>query len=334
MDKNNHLTHQFACFKLIAIAAFILIFCSPVLVFAQGDGPRFYWKGLSGTNAIPVIGFSIGGNSNPLDPAHTVVPGSNFDATMASAGYARIFTLFDRSAMASVLVPMGRISGDVTLNGKAISQTARGFGDPLMQLDLNLIGPKSMKNIPDVIRYEPRFSMDVIGSLALPIGKYDDTSPVNIGQNRWYGRIGAPILIQVGSWVPGKKTTVEFLPAVWFFSDNNDFVGETLHTEPMLQLEAHVTRDFMERMWGSFDFISYTGGQATIGTVEGEKLSNYGAGATLGYQINDNMQLTGAYVSSFNDSGPDDLKMDTFRVSLVFAWHPLIEGMKRLKGKD
>jgi hypothetical protein len=102
----------------------------------------------------------------------------------------------------------------------------------------------------------------------------------------------------------------------------------------MFQLEGHLTRDFMERVWGSLDFISYTGGQPTIDGVKGEKLSNYGAGATLGYQLNDNLQLTAAYVSSFNDSGAEDLKMDTFRVSLVFGWHPLIEGMKRLKGHE
>ena len=32
---------------------------------------------------------------------------------MALAGYAQTFTLFDRSAMAAVILPMGRISGNV-----------------------------------------------------------------------------------------------------------------------------------------------------------------------------------------------------------------------------
>jgi hypothetical protein len=334
MDKNNHLSQHHARFKWIAIAAFFLIFCSPGLVLAQGDGARFYWKGLSGTNAIFVIVSSIGGNSNPLDPAHTVVPGSNIEATMANAGYARMFTLFDRSAMVSTLVPMGRINGEFTLAGIDFGQSTRGFGDPLMQFGINVIGPKSIKSIPDVTRYEPGFSMDVIGSLAVPIGEYDDTSTTNIGQNRWFGRVGAPIVWQLGSWVPGRKTTLEFLPAIWFYGDNNDFVGQTLQTKPMFQMEAHLTRDFMERAWGSLDFISHTGGQATLAGVEGEKLSNYGAGATFGYELNDNIQLRASYVSSFNDGGPEELKMDSFRVNLIFAWHPLIEGMKRLKGHE
>jgi outer membrane protein assembly factor BamA len=65
--------------------------------------------------------------------------------------------------------------------------------------------------------------------------------------------------------------------------------------------------------------------------VAGEKLNNLGFGLTLGYQINDNLNLTVGYMSTVNDSAPGDLQMDKFMVSLVFGWHPLIEGMRRLK---
>jgi len=36
---------------------------------------------------------------------------------------------------------------------------------------------------------------------------------LNLGQNRWYGRVGAPIVWQLGAWVPGRRTPLEFLPA-------------------------------------------------------------------------------------------------------------------------
>jgi hypothetical protein len=203
----------------------------------------------------------------------------------------------------------------------------------MVQLGVNVIGPKAIMNIPDMLRYKPGFSLDIIGSLAVPIGEYDNESPVNIGQNRWYGRIGAPIVWQLGSWVPGKKTTLEALPAIWLFGDNKDFMGKKMETKPIYQVEGHLTRDFMERMWGSLDFIWYTGGQATIDGIEGDKMSNSGIGGTLGYHVNDNMQLTIAYVSSINDKAAEDLKMDTFRVTLIYGWHNLIEGMHRLKGE-
>jgi outer membrane putative beta-barrel porin/alpha-amylase len=317
-----------------SIALFIVMFCVSFSTMAQGDGPRFYWKTLMGTNAIPVIGSSLGGNSNPLDPSHKVIPGSDIEATMASAGYAKMLPVFKRSAMVSVLVPMGRLSSDVSINGLDYKSTARGFGDPLLQFDINVIGPKAIMNIPDMLRYKPHFSVDLVTSLALPIGSYDNTSTINMGQNRFYGRVGAPVVWQIGPWVPGKRMTLEFLPAIWLFGNNNDFVGKTMKTEPMYQLEAHLTRDFMERLWGSFDAISYSGGKATIDSVEGSSLNNLGVGFTLGYQLNDNMQMNLSYSTTVNDKNPEDLKMDGFRVTLIYGWHQLIEGMRRLKSNE
>jgi len=295
---------------------------------------RFYWKTLSGANAVPVIYNSISGNTNPFDPAHIVSPGANIDATLAIAGYARTFSLFDRAAMAAVLLPMGRIEGNVTTGLGTVTQSARGFGDPMVELDVNLIGPPAQKNLVDVLRYEPGFSLDVIADLAVPIGEYDNSRSLNLGQNRWYGRLGAPVVWQLGSWVPGRRTTLEFLPAVWFFGTNDDYVGQTLTTDPMYQLDAHLTRDFSGRLWGALDGTWYKGGQASIDGVQGDELDNLGVGLTLGYQINDNLGLTIGYKSTINDSAPGDLQMDGFMVSLVSGWHPLIEGARRLKGEE
>jgi Putative MetA-pathway of phenol degradation len=295
---------------------------------------RFYWKTLSDANAVPVIVNSISGNTNPFDPAHIVVStDAQVDATMALAGYARTFTFFGRAAVGAFIAPMGRLSGSATIAGNTFNKAANGFGDPMLEFDLNVIGPKAQKNIPDSLRYEPGFSVDVLADLALPIGKYDNTQPLNLGQNRWYGRLGAPIVWQFGPWVPGRRTTLEFLPAVWLFGANNDYVGQTLETDPMFQLDAHLSRDFTEHFWGSFDTAWYAGGQATISGVAGEKLNNIGLGFTLGYTINDNLGLTVGYKSTVDDFAPQSLRMDNFTVSLVYGWHSLIEGAKRLKGE-
>jgi len=295
---------------------------------------RFYWKTLSGGNAVPVVVNSISGNTNPFDPAHVVVPDAEVDATLLLSGYARTFTLFDRSAMGALIFPMGRIAGEVTASGRTLKESTAGFGDPMFEFDLNLVGPKAQKNIPDVLRYQPGFTIDLLADLAVPIGEYDSSQSLNIGQNRWYGRIGAPILVQLGPWVPGRRTTLEFLPAVWFFGPNNDYVGSTLKTDPMFQVDAHVTRDLAEHLWTAFDVAWYTGGQASVDGVAGEKLNNLGLGFTLGYTINENLGLTVGYKSTVNDSAPSDLRMDGFMVSLVYGWHPLVEGMKRLKSGD
>lgn len=292
---------------------------------------RFYWKSLSGGNAVPLVINSLSGNSNPFDPAHLVTANSNFDATLALTGWAHTFTLADRSAMAAVIVPMGRVSGGATVAGRATGQSVSGFGDPMLEFALNVIGPKAQNTLPDVLRYEPGFSVDVLTDLAIPIGEYDASKSLNLGQNRWYGRAALPVVWQLGDWVPGRRTTVEVLPAVWLFGANDNFVGQTLKTDPMFQLDAHLTRDLTSNLWGGLDLVWYKGGGSTINGVSGGKLDNLALGLTLGYAVNDNLNLTFSYKSTINDSSATALRMDGFMFALVYGWHPVIEGVKRLK---
>jgi hypothetical protein len=332
MENNRGLLKPGAWLWLIVATILAIGMLCPPQALAQLPA-RFYWKSLADANAVPVVLESLSGNTNPFDSAHTVTPGANFDATLALAGYARTFALLDRAAMAAIIVPMGRVSGDVTVAGRTSNQSANGFGDPMIEFDTNVLGPPAQRNIPDVLRYEPGFSVDLLADLALPIGKYDSGKPLNLGQNRWYGRVGMPVVWQLGPWVPGKRTTVELLPAVWLFGDNDDYVGQRLETDPIFQLDMHLTRDLNEQFWGSIDAAWWYGGKATVNGVSGETLNNLGVGVTLGYQINDNLNLTLGYKTTIDDKAPDALRMDMFMVTLVYGWHPLIEGMKRLQGE-
>lgn len=320
--------------RRLATAIVALTILGPMLALAQVP-PRFYWKSLAGANAVPVIYQSLSGNANPIDPANVVSPDASVDADVAIVGYAKMLPLFDRTLTLAVLQPVGRVSGDFA----GQSQSTSGFGDPMMEVGYNLIGPKAIKNIPDLLRYEPKFSLDLIVDVAFPIGEYDNDQSLNLGQNRWYGRVGTPIVWQLGPWVPGRRTTFEVLPSVWFFSDNTDYYagqqsGQTLSTDPMFQLEAHLTRDFTEHFWGSLDTTWVTGGKSSVnGASTGDSLNNLGVGITLGYQINDNLSLTAGYMATVNDSKSTDLKMDGFRISLTYGWHKIVEGQKRLKSE-
>lgn len=319
----------------LATALLTLAILCPMFALAQVP-PRFYWQSLAGANAVPVIFQSLSGNANPMDPAYVISPdvSGSVDANVAIVGYAKMLPLFDRTFTLAVLEPMGRISGDAIVNSKPISQDATGFGDPMIELGINLIGPKAIKSIPDLLRYEPKFSLNAIVDLAFPVGDYDSDKVLNLGQNRWYGRVGAPIVWQIGPWVPGQRTTLEVLPSVWFFTDNSDYSGgRTLSTDPMFQLEGHLTRDFTEHFWGSLDTTWMTGGESSVDGVGGDSLNNLGVGFTLGYQINDNISLTAGYMATVNDNDPGDLQMDGFRISLTYGWHKVVEGQKRLKSE-
>ncbi len=249
-------THKSTALRLCSVGALVLgAFVSASSAFAQGDGPRTHWKEmLTGTNIFSLTYLNASGSANPLDPAHTILPGADFETDLTLVGYSRSFSLFGRTAMGSMLVPVGELSGEVTGLLPA-RDSARGFGDPVLQIDLNLFGAPAMRNIPELMRYESDFTLDLVLNLGIPIGEYEDDSPINIGQNRWYGRVGAPFMMSLRDWVPGRRTTLEFLPAVWFFEDNDDFLGLTLENDPLFQVEAHLTHDFTETFWGSLDAV-------------------------------------------------------------------------------
>ena len=316
----------------LRLAAAVL--AAGLLCPAQAQVPaRFYWKSLSGGAAVPWIYQSLSGNTNPFDPSHQKVQGGQLEGTLAMTGYVQTFSLFDQPAMLAFLVPMGRLKGEMTVAGKTVTEATNGYADPLIEFNVNLIGPKAQKNIPDLLRYEPGFSLDLLVDLAIPIGDYDNTKSLNLGQNRWYGRLGFPIIWQLGSWVPGRRTTLEFLPVAWFFGTNTDFMGQSLKTDPFVQLDAHLTRDLTEQLWVSLDAVWYKGGGSTIGDgVKGKGLDNNGVGFTVGYQLNENLALTCGYKSTVNDHAPDALRMDNFMVTLVYGWHPMVQGMRRLSG--
>lgn len=104
-----------------------------------------------------------------------------------------------------------------------------------------------------------------------------------------------------------------------------------MKTDPVFQLDAHVTRELTEHFWAALDGVWYTGGQATMGGVTGDNINNLAFGPTPGCGINDNINLTFGYKATVNDRSPGDVKMDGFMISFVYGWHPLVEGSKRLQ---
>jgi hypothetical protein len=293
--------------------------------------PRFYWKTLQGTNAVPVIAMSASGNSNPLDPSYIFDPSASLSADIAIAGYAKMFPVWNKAAMLAVLVPMGRIEGDFLAGGSLSRESSSGFGDPMIEFNINLIGPPPIMNLPDLLRYEPGFSLDLVVDLAFPLGQYDNTQSLNLGQNRWYGRIGTPIVWQLGPWIPDRRMTLEIFPSVWFFGDNDDFVGQNLSSDPTFELETHLTRNFTSKFWGSLDATYTSSGDSTIASTTTSGSDMTLVGFTLGYQLNDSTQLTIGYKSTLNnDAASDDLQMSTFMISLTTGWHRLLEGANRL----
>ena len=304
---------------------------------AQDDGARAYWKALEGTNVVSFqyLRFNADTDTAIYDPTHGIYPDSETNANFFLLSYGRHIDFFGRSATAGAAIYGGDI--DTEFKGDPFDptsttrfrQTNNGFGDPSVQLTVNLYGAPTMENFYDVMNYEPKFTVDLGGMLAFPIGEYDENKAVNIGLNRWSGRLSLPMVGYFGSYAPLYRTSLEVTPSVYFFSKNDDFLGQDLENDPLFQLEIHLTHDITRSLVGSIDFMFRKGMESEIdGNKTGDDLDIKTLGFSLDYALNDNFGIRVSYHSNFIDD--DDLSADMMRIQFHYGWNVLVENVKML----
>ncbi len=322
------------------VSIFTLLLCGTAS--AQDDGARAYWKFMDGANVVAFQYLVFDGDSfgsQAFDPIHYIYPESEVQANLFILMYARHFTLFNRTAIFGASLLGGNLdveSFESPLGvgpGEGFKQAAHGFGDPGAQLTLNLFGAPALQSFYAVTKYEPKAVLDISVMGSVPIGEYDADKVVNIGLNRWWTRIALPFTYHIGPYVPGYRTSVEFVPSVILFGSNDDFVGRKLDNDRLYQLEAHLTRDFSSfanPFFGSIDFLYRHGALAKIDGIEvGEKIDLLSVGFTLDYAVTDNVGLRVSYHSLVG--GDTEFEGDMFRIAVNFGWHALVENMKKLE---
>jgi len=329
----------------IALAVIFSSFGSPAN--AIDDGARAYWKARDGTHVVSTQYLfldMVATDTQTFDPAHFIFPNSKAEANLFMASYAYHFTLLDRPSSVALNILGGSADVDVDTNfapsqflpsgvtpGASFNQSATGFGDPTVQLDVNLFGTPPLISTVDLLNYEPTWTIDAAVMLAAPIGQYDNDRLINMGQNRFFGRFALPMKYHFGAFAPGYMSSIELTPSVWLFDKNDDFLGRTLENDPLWQLEGHVTHDFTRSFSGSLDMLYRRGFQSEIDGVEvGGELEVGNLGFTLNYQVTDNLAIRAGYSS--NLFGDDGLDNSVVRLQLVYGWHRLMENMKKLRG--
>jgi hypothetical protein len=321
---------------LIAVCCITMAFCGAAQ--AQDDGARAYWKTLEDTNIVSFQYLRFNSDttgSQTFSPSYGLYPNAETDLDLYLLSYARQIGLFGRSAMITGSIYGGDMNSELDADpfdptSGRIRQTANGFGDPGVGLTVNLYGAPRLTNFYDMGNYEPSITVDVSGLLTIPIGEYDNDRIVNIGQNRWYGRLAFPVVFYFGSYAPLYRTSLEVTPAVFIFDKNDDFLGQDLENDPLYQLEAHLTRDFTRNFFGSLDFMWREGFDTEIdGNDEGDELKIMTLGFTVNFQINDNSGLRFSYHSNFIDD--DDFDADMIRFQFYYGWNALVENVKALE---
>jgi len=279
--------------------------------------------------------------SRAFAPGQYIYPNSAISANIFIDTWAHHMAFLKRPSTIAVNVIGGSVGADFNINappeilppeilpGTAFSQSSSGFSDPNIAWVVNLIGTPRLKSGVDLLNYEPSFSMDVAVLLAIPVGEYENDKLVNIGLNRWYGRIALPLKYHFGVFSPGYMSSFELIPSIYLFAKNDDFVGRTLENDPLWQLEAHLTHDFTTSFFGSLDMLYQNGFQSIIdGNEVAAKLEIGSLGFTLNYQVTDNIIIRTSYSS--NLFGDDNLETSFIRLQFAYNWHRSTENMKKL----
>jgi len=339
-------TESYSARSLVVCAALLISAWVSGPVFATDDGPRAYWKARAGTQVFSFQFLNLNmqaSGAQQFAPGLYLYPNSDTEANVMVASWATHFTLFKTPSSFAVnvaggsvdaavdtgAIPPGYLPPDVEPGGW-ISQSASGFGDPSMQLTMNLFGTPPLISSVDLLNYEPTWTLDAAVMLAVPIGQYESDQVVNMGLNRWYGRVALPFKVHFGRFTPGYMTSLEFTPSVWLFAENDDFVGTKLDNDSMVQLEGHLTHDFTSTFFASLDLLYRAGFQSKIDGVEvGEELDIGDLGFTFNYQVTGNVALRASYSS--NVFGDNEVKNSTIRIQFVYGWHRLVENMKKLQ---
>ena len=192
--------------RFLALATFAL--AVPLIsgpVNAQDDGARTYWKGRAGTNVMSVQYLNMNlqaSDTLQFDPAHYIYPAADAEADIFVLSWARHMTLFNRPSILSANLVGGSVdvAFDTTLTppeflppdvvpGPSFSQSASGYADPSVQLDVNLFGTPKLPAIFSYMNYEPTWTLDAAFMLGVPLGQYDDDRVANLGLNRFYARV-------------------------------------------------------------------------------------------------------------------------------------------------
>jgi hypothetical protein len=214
--------------------------------------------------------------------------------------YARSLDVWGLSGKVLVALPVAEASGSAKVKGQGMDRQVLGLADPLLRVSVNLYGAPAL-SMADF----PTYRQDVIVGAGLqvtaPLGQYDSSKLLNVGTNRWSFK---PELGVSKAWGP---LILELIPAVTFFTNNDDFFGgKTLEQDPIYSVQGHLIYEFFPAFWAALNVTYYTGGRTTIDGAEGQQPENVRLGLTAALSLSRHQSIklygsTGVYNRTDND---------------------------------
>ncbi|MGH7461733.1 MAG: transporter [Longimicrobiales bacterium] len=291
---------------LLVLAFAMIVTVTPAQ--AQDDGARVYQLQPIGSRIVTAFAVAKRGNEGP--ELGTINPGVETDTNLFVLRYVQTFDVAGRAFSPFVIVPIGEVESSG-------APRSAGFGDAQVGATIGLFGAPALSR-DEYAAFRPGFGVSLFGRVFFPTGEYRDTQPVNLGANRAAYQLGLPTVFAWGaSYRDPSLTTLEILPTVTFYDDNDDpFVGGQSAKDPLLTVESHLTHNVSQRVWVSADMLYRRGGETvTDGVGDDDGTHGWSAGGTLAFPVaRASIVLTYEHVVERSDDGPDGW---FFRTALI-----------------
>lgn len=273
-----------------------LFFLFAISVYSQDLEPRVYANVPKKLN-VAAIGYAYMDGSVLTDPS---LPISDFTIQSHNlvATYVRTFGLANKLARVQVALPYTFMDGSANVNGESITGSRTGFADMKVRFGINLLGSPALDK-SDFRSYEQKTILGLSFVTSIPTGKYYTDKRVNIGTNRWGFKP------EVGISQRFSHFYAEVYGGIWFYTDNNDFVGKKLEQKPTGSLQAHASYYFKNNMWLGFNTNWFFGGKTvTDGVSDASAIDNWRVGGTFSTPIAKGQSLRFQYhIGAYTNNG-------------------------------
>ncbi len=245
---------------------------------AQDAEPRSYTNTPVGLNFL-IAGYVYSEGKIAFDPSSSIAD-AHFQTHTEALAYVRSLDVGGKSAKFDVILPYSSFSAQALVAGQPRTREMSGLGDPRLRFSINFFGAPAL-SVKEFANYQQDLIIGASLQVSPPLGQYDNSKLLNLGNNRWSFRPELGISKARGPW------TVEVAPSVIFFTDNTDFFnGSRFAQAPIYLMRGHIIYNFESGIWMSLDGTYLTGGRTTLNDVKGHnEQANTRAGLTLAVPV-------------------------------------------------
>jgi hypothetical protein len=261
----------------LGAAVFLIAPMSPV-AHAKDLEPRSYSNTPVGLNFL-IAGYVYAEGKLAFDPS-TSITDAKFHSNSEIFAYARSLDAWGKSAKFDVVVPYSSFYGHGLVADQPREREVSGFNDPRFRFSMNFYGAPAL-SLKEFVGYRQDLIVGASLQVTAPLGQYDSSKLINLGNNRWSFKPELGISKAWGRW------TAEVMPSVTFYTDNTDFNnGRTFAQAPLYAVQGHVIHSFPSGIWLALNGTWFKGERTTVDGVQGDNMqTNTRAGLTLALPV-------------------------------------------------